>query len=404
MAREHSKKHITDTIVKDLVPPAKGNKITYDDAVLGFGIRITAGGVKSFVLNYHFNKNEHRMTIGQYPAWKTTQAREAAKIYRQQIDLGIDPLKERTDERSAPTMQSLYEHYRDTHLPKLAKAAQADQKSVFEKRILPELGKHTKLRDITSTDIDELHAKITAAGTPIRANRILEMLRKAMNLAIRKEWLDRNPCVGTHRNREEARTNYLEENMLHKVLLALDVHSQKTSANAIRFLIFTGARKGETFKAKWSEFDLVNGTWTKPSAHTKQRKEHKVRLAAVAIELLHEIKKDGHPTYVFAGAKGKPITDVKKTWASICKSAGVENVRINDQRRTFASLLIADGAGISDVMKFLGHTQVATSARYIALLDKKQHNTISTFNETIQGIMGKNDGKRTNKKAAKSKK
>lgn len=103
MAREH----ITDTMVKALVPPTKGNKITYDDAVLGFGIRITSGGVKSFVLNYHFNKNEHRMTIGQYPAWNTKQAREAAKIYRQQIDLGIDPLKERTDERSAPTMQSL---------------------------------------------------------------------------------------------------------------------------------------------------------------------------------------------------------------------------------------------------------------------------------------------------------
>lgn len=345
MAREH----ITDTMVKALVPPTKGNKITYDDAVLGFGIRITSGGVKSFVLNYHFNKNEHRMTIGQYPAWNTKQAREAAKIYRQQIDLGIDPLKERTDERSAPTMQSLYEHYRDTHLPKLAKVAQSDQKSVFEKRILPELGKHTKLRDITSTDIDNLHAKITAAGTPVRANRIIEMLRKAFNLAIRKEWIDRNPCIGTHRNNEEARTNYLEANMLHKVLLALETHPQKTSADAIRFLIFTGARRGETFKAKWSEIDLVNGTWTKPSAHTKQKKEHKVRLAAVALELLHEIKKDAHPIYVFAGATGKPITDVKKTWASVCKSVGVENIRVHDQRRTFASLLIADGAGISDV-------------------------------------------------------
>jgi hypothetical protein len=105
--------------------------------------------------------------------------------------------------------------------------------------------------------IDNLHAKITAAGTPVRANRIIEMLRKAFNLAIRKEWIDRNPCIGTHRNNEEARTNYLEANMLHKVLLALETHPQKTSADAIRFLIFTGARRGETFKAKWSEIDKM---------------------------------------------------------------------------------------------------------------------------------------------------
>jgi len=398
------KEHITDKLVKSLVPPAKGNKITYDDEVLGFGIRITAGSVKSFILNYHINKREQRMTIGQYPAWSVLKAREAAKVYRQQIDLGFDPLKERMDERSAPTMQTLYEYYKEHHLPKLATVAQADQKSVFEKRLLPELGKHTKIREITSSDIDRLHAKITAAGTPVRANRIIEMLRKAFNIAIRQEWMDRNPCTGTHRNHEEARTSYLEENVLHKVLLALQAHPQKTSANAIRFLIFTGARRGETFKAKWGEFDLTNGTWTKPSAHTKQKKEHKVRLASVALELLREIKKDGHPTYVFAGATGKPITDVKKTWASICKNVGVDNIRVHDQRRTFASLLIADGAGISDVMQFLGHTQVATSARYIALLDKKQHNTISTFDKTIQGIMGKSDGKKTSKTKTKSKK
>ena len=37
---------ITDKLVKDLVPPATGNRITYDDKIKGFGIRITAAGTK----------------------------------------------------------------------------------------------------------------------------------------------------------------------------------------------------------------------------------------------------------------------------------------------------------------------------------------------------------------------
>lgn len=391
-----AKEHITDKLVKSLPSPAEGNRITYDDEVQGFGIRITAKGVKSFILNYHINGRERRITIGQYPAWSVLKAREAAKIYRQQIDLGFDPLQERMEEHSTPTMHNLYERYKKDHLPKLADRAQADQKSMFDTWILPELGKHTKVKDITSANVDALHRRITETKKPVRANRIIEVLRKAFNLAIRWEWIDRNPCAGTHRNHEINRTSYLEEDALHRVLLALDAHPEETSANAIKFLIFTGARRGECFKAKWDQFDLANGTWTKPSAHTKQKQEHKVRLAPVAVELLKKIKKDSEYDYVFAGASGKPITEVRKTWLSVCKTVGVANIRIHDQRRTFGSILIADGAGISDVMQFLGHTQVSTSARYIELLDKKQRDTIQAFDKTIQNIRSKNYDEKAN--------
>jgi hypothetical protein len=40
---------LTDVIVKALVPPAAGNKITYDTVVKGFGARITSAGAISFV-------------------------------------------------------------------------------------------------------------------------------------------------------------------------------------------------------------------------------------------------------------------------------------------------------------------------------------------------------------------
>ena len=60
---------LTDRNVKALKPPGGKYKITYDTEVPGFGIRVTKGGVKSFVFNYATHGRERRYTIGTYPAW-----------------------------------------------------------------------------------------------------------------------------------------------------------------------------------------------------------------------------------------------------------------------------------------------------------------------------------------------
>ena len=80
---------VSDKLVKEIQPPQKGNRIVCDDEVSGFGVRITASGARSFVLNYVFNdpkanrlSNDYRYTIGGYPAWTPTAARAAAKDWR----------------------------------------------------------------------------------------------------------------------------------------------------------------------------------------------------------------------------------------------------------------------------------------------------------------------------------
>ena len=41
---------ITQSQIRSLQPPAKGNKVFYDDDGTGFEMRITAAGIISFVL------------------------------------------------------------------------------------------------------------------------------------------------------------------------------------------------------------------------------------------------------------------------------------------------------------------------------------------------------------------
>ncbi|RUV29190.1 DUF4102 domain-containing protein, partial [Mesorhizobium sp. M1A.T.Ca.IN.004.03.1.1] len=78
-------------MIDKLPLPATGNKITYDDDVKGFGIRVTAGGARSFILNYRTRSGlERRYTIGARPDWKTGPAREEAKNLKKKIDVGFD--------------------------------------------------------------------------------------------------------------------------------------------------------------------------------------------------------------------------------------------------------------------------------------------------------------------------
>ena len=52
-------------------PPKRGQTIIWDSEVAGFGLRVTAGGSKNFILNYRFTdpndrrkSNQYRFTIG----------------------------------------------------------------------------------------------------------------------------------------------------------------------------------------------------------------------------------------------------------------------------------------------------------------------------------------------------
>ena len=359
---------ITDRLVRELASPTRGNKITYDTEVKGFGVRITAGDARSFILNYRANGIERRMTIGSYPDWSVTAAREQAKVLKREVDLGRDPMGQRHEDRTAPTVQDLWERYQIEHLPRKSPRSQADDRSMFRSYILPVLGR-TKVKDVRPADIDALHRTISEHHK-VRANRVGEVLRKAFSLAVRWEWCLDNPCHGFHRNPEERRQRYLTPAELVRLATALDQHTQPTAANAIRLMMLTGARRGEVLSATWAMFDLDKGVWTKPSAHTKQRKEHRVPLSKSALDLLCQLKIATTGDYVFPGRDGKPLTDVKRSWAALCKAAGLKDARLHDLRHTYASILASSGLSLPIIGALLGHTQTQTTARYSHLMDE----------------------------------
>ncbi|MCB1738972.1 MAG: DUF4102 domain-containing protein [Gammaproteobacteria bacterium] len=68
------------------------------------GIRVTAKGVRSFVLRYMTRGCERQMTIGKHPDLNQTMARTNMRQIKGAVLEGRDPLLEREVERTAPTL------------------------------------------------------------------------------------------------------------------------------------------------------------------------------------------------------------------------------------------------------------------------------------------------------------
>jgi integrase len=356
-------KRLRDGLVKSLTAPSKGNKITYDNTVQGFGIRVTATGAKSFILNYWIKGRERRYTIGTFPDWRVSAAREQARRLRASVDLGDDPLAKEQSDRKAPTVAELCERYIDEHLPKKRPRSQQEDRDLIRTRILPALGGH-KVADVSYDDVSALHRKITKEKRPVRANRTVALLSKLFSLASTK-WKLRpdNPAKGIDRNPEQPRERYLTPDELARLSDALDKHPNESAANAIRFLLLTGARRNEVLTATWEQFNLSVGTWTKPASNTKQKKSHHVPLSLPAIELLRQLRRGTNSDIVFAVGKD----GLRFHWAAIRKVARLSDVRLHDLRHSFASILASGGASLPEIGKLLGHSNTATTARYAHL-------------------------------------
>ncbi len=388
---------LADAVVKALPTPPKGNRIHYDSEVKGFGCRVTAKGTRAFVLNYRTRTGrERRYTIGAFPDWKTVAARAEASELKKRIDRGNDPLAEIEADRNAKTVADLCDRYVEEHLPKKRESSQQDDKAMIRRyikqegekapTIKPQL-KQKKVLEVTFSDIDGLHRAITKRGHRYQANRVLALLSKMFNLAIKWQLRADNPCKGVERNQEEKRHRYLSGDELARLTQALAEAEDQQAANIVRLLLLTGARRGEVQSATWDQFDLKAGVWTKPGATTKQKTLHRVPLSAPARQLLVEIRGTANSDYVFPGRTGGHRVEIKTAWRDLCIAAGIvtqetvkdargrekiivkPSARLHDLRHTYASMLASAGLSLPIIGALLGHTQPQTTARYAHLFD-----------------------------------
>jgi integrase len=242
-----------------------------------------------------------------------------------------------------------------------------------------------RLSHVRPFDIEKLHVEVSKQ-TPVQANRCVASIRHAFNKAIFWRLASSNPAVGIEKNDEQPRHRYLSELERGRFLAALDARHDTASTLAIRFLLLTGARKGEVLKARWEQMDMVAEAWIKPSSHTKQRRLHRVPLSKGAMDVLMRARAISKGEVVFPGPTGRCLNDIRKVFGAICEEAGIEGLRLHDLRHSFASALVSRGTSLPIIGGLLGHTQVSTTARYSHLSDgamREATNLLNSVNDDV---------------------
>jgi integrase len=373
-----------------------------DPKATGFGVRSYPAGGKSFFVDYRIDGRQRRTTIGPFPRWSAEAARERAKELRRQIDRGHDPAGNKRERRTAPTVQDLIDRYIVDHLPR--KSAEPTRVA-DEKRMLKEIGKrlgvHTKVVDVHGGDIADMHRKISESigrgGKPrrVRANRILQVASKMFSLSLVPRagetlpWRNAvlgNPCKGIQKNPEEGRERFFSAAELAAISDALAEYPG-VAADCVRLIMLTGCRPSEALKAAWEEFDSEPGYWIKPSAHTKQRKVHKLPLSPAAIELVERLRATRKGKWVFPGDKsGEHLAALWHVWHFVRKRAGLTGeARVYDCRHTFASVGAGGGLSLPIIGRLLGHTQSRTTQRYAHLADDPLREAAEKITTVITG-------------------
>jgi hypothetical protein len=112
------KLRLTAAAVKELEQPSRGvagttrQTIYYDTEHPGFGVRVTSGGARVYIVEGSIDGASVRVKLGRVEDLTLAQARQRARIARGRISSGVNPNAERKAKRAAAvTLAEAFEAY-----------------------------------------------------------------------------------------------------------------------------------------------------------------------------------------------------------------------------------------------------------------------------------------------------
>ena len=194
---------LSERVVRDAKSDGK-TRVIWDNRIRGLGLRVTAKGVKSYVLNYRFNGRERRMTLGRDSEISLKDAQKKAAEHLEGIRLdGIDPLEvreaARQEARQAPIVQDGLDYYFDEYAPAKIKDGLLKQSTVDDyeqqarKYLRPALGK-LRIADVQRGDVEKAlpsvieDPKTGRLKNAVIRNRVLTFISSLFSLFGEKGW------------------------------------------------------------------------------------------------------------------------------------------------------------------------------------------------------------------------
>lgn len=394
---------LTQRLINSLEPQSKLYSVR-DTELKGFLLRVRPNGGMTWFLDYR-NAEGRRLTfkLGGYPGLKAEGARRSAEAAAGKVADRIDVQAEKKAVRvegeraRISTLKAfIEERYGPWALEHLrcGGVAVARLKADFEKWLDEPLASFNTWR------IDSWRRDRKKDGVkPVTINRQLDTLRAALRKAVDWGVIDAHPMAGLKRLKvdDDERVRYLlpdEERRLREALMQREENLRAARdrfnawraarhkealptrgaefVDAVRPLVLlamnTGLRRGELFSLRWSDISLEGAMLTVRAAAAKSGDSRRIPLnseaAAVLAAWYKQAKTKDLEGFVFPGVDGVRLTNINKSWATVCTLGKLAKFRFHDCRHHFASKLVQAGVDLNTVRALMGHADIAMTLRY----------------------------------------
>jgi integrase len=316
------------------LPDGKADVIFFDDALQGFGLRLRAGGSRTWVYQYRAGARQYRINLGNAVGITPQLARDTAARLAAQITLGGNPALEKqiAKAESEHTIGVLAEQYLETRGPHWRPRTRAAATYYL-------MGKAKPLHRLPAAAVSQRNVAnllndVAAKSGPVAANRLRASLSAFFAWVIREG-------VRMPEGNVAANTNIREEAERDRVLAAAELRAIWHAAGddgygaIVRLLILTGQRRDEIGGLQWAE--ITDDAIVLPGTRTKNGNAHTVPLSDAAKAVLG--KKSSRGPFVFGRGGRRAFSGYSATKVQLDTRLGgaVQPWRLHDIRRTVAT-------------------------------------------------------------------
>jgi len=299
-------------LAKLALPAGKAEAIIFDSDMPGFGLRMRAGGKRTWIAQYRVGTKQRRITLGTPETLDADAARRRAKEALARVSLGEDPQTAKIEARAqaAVTFGAVVPQYLAFVETRQRPGHHADTRRYFEKHWSPfaRLGLATIDRQRVSVRLLEL----AKANGPFAANRARAALSAFYTWAIGAGVAHGNPVLGTNKPADEVpRDRVLSDTEL---ALVWRCAGPGDYGAIIRLLILTACRREEV--AAMADSELQGSTWTIPGARTKNSLPLELPLPAAALAIVAAVDRREGRDLIF-GSRAGPFSGWSKCKAEL---------------------------------------------------------------------------------------
>ena len=330
------------------LPPGVTDRVFFDEDLPGFGLRVRASGVHTWMIQYAIAGRTRRVVLGLQSALDPGKARATAQKLLAQVRLGKDPTADKAHARvaAAETFGALLPRFLRHQETRLRPRSYVETVRHLQVNAKPLHG--LPIEAVTRRAIAEQLAKIEEDTGAITRNRVRSSLSAYFTWLAREGYIDANPVAFTNKTEEKARDRVLSDEELRIIWQAL---GDDQFGAIIKILVLTGMRRDEAGGLLFDEISPTLPLITLPPERTKNGREHLVPLSKPVLEIVRALPRratdDGTPLeHVFGNTAGRGFQNYSRGKAEldarITKARhgrALEHWTLHDFRRTLSTAL-----------------------------------------------------------------